>query len=139
MVGSLGHLYPFCGERPALGEGAALGQGDDEVTAGEHRGQPRQPEALMAQRAVETRHVLLEALHRLTIVPKASVDTAQVVLRRHREANIPQGRGHRQGALTGREGAVRVTHLGKMGEQIDRDPSQPVWVAQGLGEHFGFL
>jgi hypothetical protein len=26
VVGSLGHLFPFCGERSPLGEGAALGQ-----------------------------------------------------------------------------------------------------------------
>ena len=46
-----------------------------------------------------------------------------------------QGSSHRQGALPGREGAIRVTHLGKMGEQIDRDPPSR-WVAQSLGEHF---
>ena len=56
---------------------------------------------------METRHVLSEALHRPRIVPQAAVDLPQVVLRRDREANIPQVRGNRQGALAGREGVVR--------------------------------
>jgi hypothetical protein len=42
----------------------------------------------------------------------------QVVLRRHREAHIPQVRGNGQGALTSREGAVRVACRGKLGQQI---------------------
>ena len=93
----------------------------------------------MEQRAMETGHVLLEALHRLTIVPQAAVDTTQVMLRHYCEANIPQGSSNGQGALTGREGTVRVTHLRKMGEEIDCDPSQPVLVSQGLSEPGGFL
>jgi hypothetical protein len=139
VVGRLGQLGSFGGGRLPLGEGAALGQGGNEVTAGKHRGQSRQPEALLQERAVEARHILLEALHRPTIVPKTPVDTSQVVLRRHHEAHIPQSSGDRQGALPSREGAVWITHLGKMGEQIDQDPPQPVLVSQGLGEHFSFL
>ena len=81
----------------------------------------------------------VEARRRLPIVPQTPVDPSQVVLRCYREAQIPQGRGDRQGALPGRAGAVWVTHLRKMGEQIDRDPAEPVWVTQGLGEPCGFL
>ena len=139
VIGGLGNPHPFLGGRPPLGEGAALGKGAGEVAAGEHGGQSRQAEALLEQRAVETRHVLLEVLHRPTIVPQAAVDMPQVVLRRDREANIPQVCGNRQGALAGREGAVRVACLPKMGEQIGRDPPQPVLIAQGFGEGFGFL
>ena len=48
---------------------------------------------------METHHVLLEILHRLVIVAQDVVDGPQVVLRRDRDANIPQGRGNRQSAL----------------------------------------
>jgi hypothetical protein len=109
------------------------------VTAGEHRGQPQQTKALLTQRTVERGHVRVEALLRPPIVPQGAVDPAQVVLRHHREAHLPQGSRQGQGALPGREGAVRVTHLRKMRAEIDRDPPQPVGVAQGLGEPFGFL
>ena len=122
-----------CSERPALG------QRDTEVTAGEHRRQPRQPTVLLAQRAGERRHVLLEGRHRLPIVPQAAGHPSQVVLRHHSEAPLPQVAGQRQRALTRREGAVRVPHLRKMGEEIDRDPPLPVGVTQGLGQAFGFL
>ena len=48
---------------------------------------------------METRQVLLEILHRLVIVPQDTVDGPQVVLRRDRDANIPQSRTNRQSAL----------------------------------------
>jgi hypothetical protein len=116
VIGSLGSLHRFCSRRLRLGESPALRQRDDEVTAGEYRGQPRQTKALLAQGALETRHVLLETCHCLTIVPKTTVDTSQIVLLRDREANISEGRSTHQGTLTGREGAVWDTNLRKMGQ-----------------------
>jgi hypothetical protein len=47
MIDGLGNPYSFLGESPPLGEGAALGKVLGEVTAGEHRGQPRQAKALL--------------------------------------------------------------------------------------------
>jgi hypothetical protein len=94
---------------------------------------------LLKELAVETRHVRLVALDRLSIVSQAAVDPAQVVLRHHGEAPISHGSPHGQGTLPGREGVVRVTHLRKMRQEIDRDPPQPARVFQGLGEPFGFL
>jgi hypothetical protein len=91
------------------------------------------------QPALETRHVLLAKLHRPTIVPQAAVGVPQIVLRRDREANLPQGRGNHQGALTGGEGVVRSAGKHKMGEQIGSDPSQAMLVAQDFGEGVGFL
>ena len=46
VIGGLGDLYPFLGRGPPLGEGAALGKGNAEETAGERGGQPRQAETL---------------------------------------------------------------------------------------------
>ena len=90
VIGCLGNLHPFrCGRMP-LGKGTALGQRDDEVTAGEDRGQPRQPQALLEQCPVETRHVLLEALHCPAIVPQAAVDPTKVVLDHDCEAISPR-------------------------------------------------
>jgi hypothetical protein len=51
---------------------------------------------------METRHVLSEALDRPRIVSQAAIDNPQVVLRHDCEANLPQVRGNRQGALAGR-------------------------------------
>ena len=87
---------------------------------------------------METRHVLLIARHRPTIVPQVAVDLPQVVLRHDREANILQVRSNRQGTLTAREGVVWFACLRIMGGQKSRDPPQPVLVAQGLGEGCGF-
>ena len=70
MIGRLGKPYSFLGERLPLAKGAALNKGGDEEAGGEHRGQPGQAETLLAQRAVETRHVFLKALHGPTIVPR---------------------------------------------------------------------
>ena len=56
---------------------------------------------------MKTRHILLGILHRLLIVPQAAVGNPQIVLYGDRDANIPQVSGDHQGALTGREGAVR--------------------------------
>ena len=106
VIGSLGNLHRFLGGSPPLSEGAALGEGPGEEAAGVHGGQTVHAEALMEQLTLETRHVLLKALHRPTIISQAVVDIPQVVLRRDREANISQSRGNRQGTLTGREGVV---------------------------------
>ena len=73
VIGGLGHPHPFLGGRPPLGEGAALGKGEDEETAGEHGRRRVQAEALLEQRAVETHHILAEILHRARIVPQAAV------------------------------------------------------------------
>ena len=62
---------------------------------------------------METRHVLSEALHRPRIVSQAAVDNPQAVLRRDREADLPEVRGNRQGAPAGRQGAVRFAYLHK--------------------------
>jgi hypothetical protein len=56
------------------------------------------------------------------------------VLRYHHEIPRSQGRRDRQGTLPSRESALRVPHLRKMGELIDRDPPLPVVIAQALGE-----
>src|SRR5215470_10782423 len=123
MMGRLGYLDPFLPRPSRLGESPAFCQRDDEVTAGEHRGQSRQAQALLAERAVEICYVCLEALDRASIVPQAAVDPTQIVLRHYREAPILQGGRHGHGALSSHEGAVRVTHLRKMRQEIDRDPS----------------
>jgi hypothetical protein len=139
VISRLGQPHPFRCGGPPLSEGAAFGKGGSEVTAGEHGGQSRQAEALLVPCAVETRHVLLEVFHRPAIVPQAVVDNPQVILRRHGEANIPQVCGNGQGTLAGREGAVRVACHQKLGEQIGRDPPQPVLITQGFGKGLGFL
>jgi hypothetical protein len=87
---------------------------------------------------VETRHVLLEAHRRPTIVPQVAVDLPEVVLRHDREAHVLQVRRNRQGTLTAREGVVWFACLRIMGGQKSRDPPQPVLVAQGLSEGCGF-
>jgi hypothetical protein len=139
VIGSLGNPHRFlCGCSP-LGEISALSKGKDEDTARAHRGQTMQTEALLEQFAIETRYALLQQLYRLTIGPQAAVEGPQVVLRYDRETDLSAVRGHRQGALTRREGAVWITHQRKMGEQIGRDPPQPVMVAQTLSEHFSVL
>jgi hypothetical protein len=134
VVGNLGGPHRFLCRRPPLSESAALGKAAGDPAAGEHRGQPRQAEALMQQLAVETHHVFLEEIQRPTIVPQAAVDQPQVVLCRDRKADIPQVSGNHQGTLAGREGVVWFTLLQKMDEQKGRDPSQPVLITQGLGE-----
>jgi hypothetical protein len=87
---------------------------------------------------VETHHVLLEALHRPTIVPEAAVGLPQLLLRRGREANILQVSRNRQGPLTEREGVVWFACLRKMDGQRNRHLPQPVLITQGLGEDCGF-
>src|SRR5262245_42923520 len=88
---------------------------------------------------MEARHILLEALHCPTIVPQTVVAKPQEVLRRNRKANIPQVRGNRQSTLARGEGVVRFACLQKMGEQISRDPPQPMLIAYGSSEDFSFL
>ena len=98
-----------------------------------------QAEALLEQLAGETRHVLAETLHRLRIVSQAAVDNSQIALHRNRETHLLQVRSYRQGALTERKGAVQVTHVHKMGEQMGCHPPQSVLVTQGLGTGIGVL
>jgi hypothetical protein len=76
VLGRLDYLNLFLGGHPRLSEAPALRQRDDEMTAGEHRGQPWETEVLLAQHAGETCHVRLEALHRPPTVPQAAVDAA---------------------------------------------------------------
>jgi hypothetical protein len=57
----LRQLDPFLGGHLRLGEGPALRQRDDKVAAGKHGGQPRQPEVLVAERALE--HATFVAKH----------------------------------------------------------------------------
>jgi hypothetical protein len=139
VIGSLGNLFPFFAGRPPLGKGAALGKGDDEVTAGDHGGQARQAKTLLEQCAVETRHVLLQQFYPSTIISQAAVGVSQVVLCRDREADILQVSSNCQGAMTGLKSGVRFAGLHKMGSQIGCDPSQPVGIAQSLGESCGVL
>ena len=139
VIGSLGNPHSFLCRNSPLGEGAALGKTAGEVPAGEHRDETRHTEALLEQCTVETRHILSVALHRLVIVPQAAVGESQCVLRHNREAKIPRGSGHCQGALATLEGAVQFAYRHKMDGQIGGDPPQPLLVAQRLSESRGVL
>src|SRR5262249_49909117 len=99
VISSLGNPHPFLSRRSPREEISALSKGEDEDTAGAHRGQTVQTEALLEQFAMETRYALLQQLYRLTIGPQAAVEGPQVVLRYDREADLSAVRGHRQGVL----------------------------------------
>ena len=90
VIRGLGNPYPFLSGNPAFDESTALGEAEREAAAGMRRSQSRQTEALIEQSAVERCQVLAEVLYRLTVVPQATVDKPQIVLRHDCEADIPQ-------------------------------------------------
>jgi hypothetical protein len=69
VISYLGELEPFIPEGVALGERAQLGMAPGEPGTGDHGGQDGLTEALVAQRPIEGRHGLPEAVDRPTIVP----------------------------------------------------------------------
>src|SRR5262245_56282364 len=60
-------------------------------------------------------------------------------MRRDRETHISQIRSDRKGVLAGHQGLVRFAYLVKMAGQIGHDPTQSVWIVQGLSEALGLL
>src|SRR5437016_1392576 len=95
VIRGLGNPYPFLSGNPPFDESAALGEGEREAAAGMRRSQSRQAEALIEQSAVERCQVLAKVLHRLTILPQATVDKPQIVLRHDCEAGISQSCANR--------------------------------------------
>jgi hypothetical protein len=134
MIGSFGNPHPFLCKNSPLGEDAALDKTGGKVTVGLHRCQSSQTEALLQQCAVEIRHILAVALHRLVIVPPVTIGVSQIVPRHNREANISQSRSNSHGALAKLEGAVQFSCRYKMDDQVSSDPPQTMCVAQSLGK-----
>jgi hypothetical protein len=98
-----------------------------------------QAEALIEQRALETRHIFSVQLYRSAIVSQATVGVPQVALHREREAHLTQISSNRHSALAEHEGVLRFACRHKMGEQIASDPSQPLLIPQDFSAGLGFL
>jgi hypothetical protein len=75
-----------------------------EVGPGEHRGQSGEDEALAAPSPLEGCHGLPEAVDRLPVVALGLVSRAEALVRHSQQADLPAGRGERQGALSGGDG-----------------------------------
>src|SRR5215471_6079897 len=72
------------------------------------------------------------------IVAQRREDPAQGIVRHDLEAEIAEMVGERENTLASVEGALCIAHLPKSCGHIDESPSQPMLIAQGIGEQFGF-
>jgi hypothetical protein len=90
---------------------------------------------------IAMRSDLAEELEGVGFVASLLMDSGEdeSVLRKDGEGNIAQVSGQCQGTLARGEGLVRVSGLLKIGQRSSGNPSEPVWVAQGLGEGLGAL
>ena len=108
VIDGLGNPEAFFAVGQPFGERAHLGETPGQYVTRDHRGQPRQAEALLEQRPVEGHQVLPQEVDGLRIVTQSIVHPAQEEVRHDLECRIPQGPGQGEGALAHLDGALRV-------------------------------
>jgi hypothetical protein len=126
----LGDPQPFFSKGSALSEQAELGMAHGEPGQGDHGGQEKLVEALVAPRPIEGGH---RRVNRPTIVALGLIGLAEVLV--CPQDHIPASRIER--ALGGGDGLVIRAHLVAMVGQKEQDPSQPARVVERLGEGLG--
>jgi hypothetical protein len=77
---------------------------------GMYGGQENLAETLATPRPLQRRYSLPETADRLTIVALGLRCYAEILVRQRVQDNIPDGRGKRQGTLSGSAGLVMHTH-----------------------------
>jgi len=92
---------------------------------------------LTGQIPLEALHIPPETRDGLTIVPQGPAGLSQTVTRLDLEGEISQGFPNSERRLADRDGSIRAARDKEMIEHIGRDPSEPMLIAQGLGQGFG--
>jgi hypothetical protein len=138
MLELLGNPDPCFSLRNAFGELSTLGQAPDQPRPGEHGCRTGQAEALPEELAFKGHDILLEDVHRPTIVTQSVVHLAQSNISRDLKGDIPRIDGKGEGTLAGLDGTVMVACLPEIGAHMGGDPPQSTVIVQGLSENFSF-